>query len=291
MLKSSRLPNGVSVKVDDKASQSLSIELEKKAVATLPMGENFYEKIQGQLGEDSRLSLVYDLESFKDNTQFEKFDYIFKLKPDSKAQITFIGLPQSGRVRVHLEERSDLELFFYSKNDAKTHTVIDVYLEGENAYAQVKGLSIINAASEAFYEINMHHKVSHCRSDQFFKNILSGRAKSGFVSLVHVYADAQKSDSKQLNKNLILSDYAVAYSEPLLKIQADDVACSHGSATGQIEDSELFYLQSRGIAKDRAKFLLTFGFAEEVIENISDEKLKTRLDSLISGTLNAWMNV
>ena len=109
------------------------------------------------------------------------------------------------------------------------------------------------------------------------KNILSGRSISEFNSIVHVAKQTAGSDSGQSNRNLLLSPEARAWSRPQLKIEADDVKATHGSATGPLTDTELFYLQSRGLDRSVARSLLTFGFAEEVLEKVSVDKIHQNL--------------
>ncbi len=127
----------------------------------------------------------------------------------------------------------------------------------------------------------MHHRVPHCISRQYYKNILADESRSEFVSLVHVAEGASKSDSQQLNRNLLLSDSAEAYSRPQLRIDTDDVIATHGSASGQLEDQELFYLQSRGLSKESAKLVLIDGFAAEMTSEILEKNLKSYLENAI----------
>jgi len=115
-----------------------------------------------------------------------------------------------------------------------------------------------------------------------YKNILGGAAQAEFNSLVHVFRGANKSDSQQLDRNLLLSDKARAYSRPQLKIDADDVKANHGAATGQLEQNELFYLRSRGLDKDYARFILTYGFAREILDKIEPVSLREKLEGFAS---------
>ena len=106
------------------------------------------------------------------------------------------------------------------------------------------------------------------------KNILADCSKTTFTGLVSVARDAQKTNTEQLNRNLLLSDQARAISQPQLLIDADDVLCAHGSTTGALEESQLFYLMSRGLSREDATSVMVVGFAEEVVEGIPNESVK-----------------
>ena len=114
----------------------------------------------------------------------------------------------------------------------------------------------------------VNHKVPNCSSDEYYKTILNDQSRSVFRGRIVVAEDAQKTNADQQNNNLLLSDDAEADSLPQLEIYADDVKCSHGATVGQLDPKSLFYLQSRGINSESAKALLTFAFANEVIDRI-----------------------
>ena len=131
----------------------------------------------------------------------------------------------------------------------------------------------------------VNHAVAHCSSDEYYKTILDDRARGVFRGRIIVAQDAQLSNADQQNNNLLLSKNAEADSKPQLEIYADDVKCSHGATVGQLEPKSVFYLQSRGIDQKSATALLTFAFANEVIERIKLEPIRTELTELIAGQL------
>lgn len=162
---------------------------------------------------------------------------------------------------------------------AVTRNETQVRFTKPKASVSLKALAILQDASQSFNHVQVHHAVPECQSRQLYKNILSGKSVSEFSGLVHVYRGADKSDSDQLNRNLVLSEDAKAYSRPQLKIDADDVKCTHGATVGQLQQNELFYLKSRGIPEAQARALLTFGFAEEVIESLEPAELRRSLEA------------
>jgi Fe-S cluster assembly protein SufD len=120
-----------------------------------------------------------------------------------------------------------------------------------------------------------------------YKGILDGRANAVFNGRIIVRKDAQKTDSKQTNKNLVLSDNAVINTKPELQIHADDVRCTHGATIGQLDSEALFYLQSRGIPKSEARSLLTYAFAQDIIDRIKVQPLRESLERMLFEKLNA----
>jgi Fe-S cluster assembly protein SufD len=116
--------------------------------------------------------------------------------------------------------------------------------------------------------------------------VIGGKATATFNGKVYVHRDAQQTNAFQSNNNILLSDDATINSKPELEIYADDVKCSHGSTTGQLDEEALFYLRSRGLSQESATALLLNAFAEEVLQNIKGESLKGYLKNLVENRLN-----
>jgi Fe-S cluster assembly protein SufD len=119
------------------------------------------------------------------------------------------------------------------------------------------------------------------KSQELYKGILSGSARGVFNGKILVHKDAQKSDARQTNKNLVLSENAVINTKPQLEIHADDVKCSHGSTVGQLDRDSLFYLRSRGIGSAEAQSLLCYAFASEVVSRIKIAPMRAQLDDYL----------
>ena len=133
--------------------------------------------------------------------------------------------------------------------------------------------------------INTDHAKPHCTSSQNFKSILNDMSSVVFNGRTVVQEDSQKTNSTQSNKNLLLSDKALMNSNPQLEIYADDVKCSHGCTIGQMDEEALFYLRSRGIPKKEAKALMTYAFANNVLESVQLPSLKKRINGQIASKL------
>ena len=139
----------------------------------------------------------------------------------------------------------------------------------------MKGLSLSSKNEQLGSHILTNHYSPNCSSSQNFKNILYGNSSGIFNGKTVVHQNAQKTDSKQSNKNLILSNNALMNSNPQLEIYADDVKCSHGSTTGALDEDAIFYLRSRGLSLINAQKLLLEGFAVELFDVIKDNTVKT----------------
>jgi Fe-S cluster assembly protein SufD len=158
---------------------------------------------------------------------------------------------------------------------------ISVVMDHEGAECWVDGLYVVGANQHTDTHSVIDHKQPYCNSHQLYKGILDGNARAVFNGKIFVREGAQKTDAIQTNKNLLLSSAARVDTKPQLEIYADDVKCAHGAAVGQIDQEELFYLQTRGINPDLGRNLLTYGFAEEVIGKISVASIRKQLDEAV----------
>lgn len=151
----------------------------------------------------------------------------------------------------------------------------------EGSEATLNGLYIVNGARHVDNHTAIDHAKPHGTSHELYKGILDGKSSAVFNGRIMVRKDAQKTDSKQTNKNLVLSEDAVIDTKPELQIFADDVRCTHGATIGQLDAESLFYLQSRGIGKKEARSLLTYAFAQDVVDRIKVRGLKDSLERIL----------
>jgi Fe-S cluster assembly protein SufD len=168
---------------------------------------------------------------------------------------------------------------------------IAVRLADEGALCRVDGLYIVGAGQHTDTHSLIDHTQPHCTSRQLYKGILDGKSRAVFNGKVFVHEGAQGTDAQQTNRNLLLSKEARVDTKPQLEIFADDVKCAHGATVGQLEEEELFYLISRGLHRELAQNLLTYGFAEEVIDKIKIESIKAQLDEAVLNRLHAKLEV
>jgi len=160
-----------------------------------------------------------------------------------------------------------------------------VFLEGKKANVKLHGLSLLRKTQEHDFSLVVKHLVPETESHILFKSILDDAAHLKFLGKINIAQDAQKSAAKLINHNLLLGNSACIDTLPELEIYADDVKCSHGATSGQIDEQALFYLRARGIAKSGAEKLLVQAFMGEVISKISDSDLQNYFRHLISITI------
>ncbi len=158
-------------------------------------------------------------------------------------------------------------------------------LNGSGSHIEMNGLVLGSDQEHMDNHTEVVHAVPNCTSDEFYKTVLDDHSRSVFRGRIIVAQDAQQTNADQQNNNLLLSPNAEADTKPQLEIYADDVKCSHGATVGQLEQKSLFYLQSRGINIEAARALLTFAFANEVVERIKVDSIKQELTQLIAGEL------
>jgi len=166
-----------------------------------------------------------------------------------------------------------------------------VVMNHEGAECAVDGLYMIEGSQHTDTHSVIDHRRPQCTSRQLYKGILDGKSRAVFNGKVFVRHGAQQTDAQQTNKNLLLSKEAQVDTKPQLEIFADDVKCTHGAAVGQLEEDELFYLESRGINPALARNLLTYGFAEEVIERIKIDSIRQELDTAVLNRLHSEFQI
>lgn len=184
-------------------------------------------------------------------------------------------------VNADVARDANFKSFTFTTGAKKSRNNLTVRLNDVNASCSVDGLYALNGDQHSDNFSLIAHNKEHTDSSQLFKGVLDGSSRGVFTGKILVCRDAQKVNSEQLNKNLLLTKKAHADTRPQLEVYADDVKCSHGATVGQMSDEEAFYLQSRGLSRDRAQKLLIHAFCSEPIAKIENAKI----ESLLSGIL------
>jgi len=151
----------------------------------------------------------------------------------------------------------------------------------------LNGLYLTRGDQLADHYMVVDHAAPHCASHEYYNGILDGRSKGVFHGRILVRPAAQKTDAKQTNKNLLLSEDATVDTKPQLEIYADDVKCTHGATVGQLNEESIFYLRSRGLGAETARRMLIHAFAGEIIERIRCAPVREELDQLLWARLEA----
>ncbi len=186
---------------------------------------------------------------------------------------------------VNQKRESHISVHTFSFGGKLTRNNLNFYQNGEHMDSTLNGITIIGDKQHVDHNTLVHHIEPNCESHQDYKGIFNDSATGVFNGKVVVNKEAQKTNAFQSNNNILLSDKATINSKPQLEIFADDVKCSHGCTIGQLDDSAMFYLRSRGIPEKEAKALLMYAFANNVLESVKIPELKKRINKLIATKL------
>ncbi len=213
---------------------------------------------------------------------------------DQAAELTHLRLQQESDKAYHLHSdyieqggASSYQSTRYSLGGIWSRNEINVSFTAEEASAELYGLMAIGDRQLNDIHLNVDHGVPGCESKSEFRSLLYGKGRGVFDGRIHVAPDAQKTIAHLNNANLMLTRDAEMDTKPQLEIYADDVKCSHGTTIGELEDTQLFYLRSRGIEADMAQRLLCLGFTAEILERCAFEPLREQIEHAISQMLGA----
>ena len=190
--------------------------------------------------------------------------------------------------RVFINEEVNLQIDQEAGSHVKIHVInasfsISVNQLGEGCQTEIYGLENLHGEENVKAETHVTHAVGGGSSTQLIKFVLDDNARGHFIGDLKIAPDAQQTEAHQTNRNLLLSDTAEMRTQPQLEIYADDVKATHGASTGQLDESALFYMQQRGIGKEKARQLLVNAFMKDVLATISDETLREQLLNSIDG--------
>jgi Fe-S cluster assembly protein SufD len=179
-----------------------------------------------------------------------------------------------GTLQIHQERSSNVTSRTIATGGALVRNEINVALTGEGASLSMEGLFVLSGRQHVDNHTVIDHVAPHCDSVELFKGILDENARGIFDGRIIVEPNAVKTNSRQTNKNLLLSETAVIDSKPSLEIHNDDVKCNHGSTIGQLDEEALFYLRARGIGAEEARNLLVYAFASEIVERMKIDTVR-----------------
>ncbi len=182
---------------------------------------------------------------------------------------------------VSQEKNSNFKINTVTLDGTLVRNNINISVNGENCETHMNGVIIAKGNAHVDNHTFVNHKVANCFSNENYKYVLEDKSTGVFNGRVIVQQHAQKINAYQKNGNILLSDFAQIFSKPELEIYADDVKCSHGSTTGQLDENAIFYLQARGISKDKAKKLLVSAFVGEIIEQFSSDAMRDKIHQVL----------
>ena len=243
-------------------------------------------KVDIFLEENSSLKLI-DFSNDTSTTNFININYNFDLQKNSILKNYKIDNNSNSNIKycfnnISQDTNSVSEIFLLSSGSEFIKNEINCNLNGKYSSAFVNGVFILNETKHHEIKTNINHIVENTKSYQLIKGVLEDTSKAVYQGKIFVDSKAQKTDGYQLSKAILLNDNTEFNAKPELEIYADDVKCSHGSASGSLNEDSIFYLMSRGLNYKEAKKLLINGFLLDVVEKITDSEIKNLIKNIMS---------
>lgn len=218
-------------------------------------------------------------------------DRIIHIKGGETFERVFINAPSvslhiiqeaGSAVKIHV---LNLPVGISKSQNLEISNSVSIEQNGPDCRTEIYGLAFLHGEERVTTETHVTHAVGGGTSNQLLKFVLDDNARGRFIGDLKIAKDAQKTEAHQTNRNLLLSDTAEMRTRPQLEIYADDVKATHGASTGQLDESAIFYMQQRGIDKQKARQLLVGAFMKDVLATISDESLREQLLNSIDGVV------
>ncbi len=243
-----------------------------------------------QVEADAEVTLLEHYVSLADTEGFT--NVVTEVKLDEKATLNHFKLQHESLAHYHIATLASKQAAgsnWHTNNISLggklARNDIHSQLLGEEAHVTMDGLYLVTGEQHVDNHTRIDHAVPNTTSDEVYKGVLDGNSHAVFNGKVNVHKDAQKTDSSQSNKNLLLSRSCEIDTKPELEIYADDVKCAHGSTVGQIDEQHLFFLRARGLDETAARSLLTYAFAVDVLQRIKAEPIRQALSNVIEKRL------
>lgn len=286
--------DGVFIYVPDNVHASRTLQILKLIDKT---GPHF---IQNRnlivLGRNSHLSLMHCDDSINHHSSL--INTVTEVLVQENARLDIYKLQnlnnRSGLVNntfIRQLDNSHVKTVALTFNGGFIRNNVQTFLDGRGAHADLMGLYLMDKQQHVDNQIRVMHNQPHCTSNELFKGILDDQATAVFNGYIYVARDAQKTSAYQNNRNILLKPTAVVDTMPFLEIYADDVKCSHGATIGQLDEDAMFYLRSRGISKSKARLLLMYAFAADIVNAIEIDPLRLRIDDIVKKRLRGELSV
>ena len=253
--------------------------------------QNLNLRLNFELEKNTSLKLIDILDDFSEKNFINTF-YNFKLNQDAILKNYKVDIKNNSNIKysftnIEQDKNSLSETFILSSGSDFNKNEINCNLNGNYSSAFVNGILSLNKKKHHEIRTNVNHLTESTKSYQLIKSVLENNARAVYQGKIFVSSDAQKTDGYQLSKAILLEDTTEFNAKPELEIYADDVKCSHGSASGSLNENSIFYIMSRGLNYKEAKELLINGFLLDVINKITDEEIKNLIKSMIG--LKEWI--
>jgi Fe-S cluster assembly protein SufD len=243
------------------------------------------------IGKSSQITIIEKFDSTGSANHF--LNLVSEIAVEENAGLELYSLQndsqnryQYNRTEICQKNSSRVNTYTFTLEGKLYRNNLHLTLDGEGIESHMYGLYLLNKDTLADNHSVVDHKKPNSFSNELYKGIMDENSKGVFNGKIFVRPQAQKTNAFQANRNILLTDKATINTKPQLEIWADDVKCSHGCTTGQLDEEAMFYLQSRGISKETARAMMLYAFAGELMDQIKHPLLKEYIDSLVSNRLH-----
>jgi Fe-S cluster assembly protein SufD len=283
---------------DAALNDGVFVQIEANADVTEPLhliwltttGETAFTVNQRLLvlsGANSRASVIEHFDSTGDGNAFTNGITELLLEDGAtlhhhRLHLEEAGALHIGGVHARLAKDSTLESFHLALGSQLKRIDVVINHEGPGAHCGLNGIYLLRKQEHVDYHTCIEHASPHCTTDEIFRGIIGDSARAVFNGRIHIHPDAQKTRAELSNRNLLTSAQAEINTKPELEIYADDVQCAHGATIAQLDAETMHYLQTRGVSREEAEIMLSYGFINEVIDGIALESLRDYLRPLLA---------
>ncbi len=278
--------NGCSITINDNTTLNQPIQI----IYLHSGGAHFYRN-QLKFGKNAEAQIVLAHFSISNSIGFSHTHTQIEVGQDARIKLHKIQCCEEGHFdfneeRIFQDKQSNFEINTISLKGSFIRNDLSAQIQGEYAETRLNGAYLLNAQQHVANYTTIDHQVPNCESFETYKGLIDDHATAVFNGKVFVRQDAQKTNAFQSNANILLSENGSVNSKPELEIYADDVKCSHGSTTGQLDENALFYLKARGLSTKAAKSLLLQAFMDDVLQVFQPEQLHTFIFKVIATRFN-----
>ncbi len=279
------------------ASNGIFLSLEKNVVVETPIYIYYFNDATSTEGhsfprnlivakQGSQVTFVEKAITIGENNSF--FNPLSEIVVEENAHVHHVKIQNDNtksyevcNTQVHQVSNSNYSSYVISLNGALIRNNLNIVSDGQNCESNMYGLYLLDGETHVDNHTTVDHRQPNSNSNELYKGIMDDSSRGVFNGKIYVRQAAQKTNAFQSNNNILLSDNATINTKPQLEIWADDVKCSHGCTTGQLDEDAVFYLQARGIDKVKAKAMLLYAFAHDLVEKIPVQIIRDRLDNFI----------
>lgn len=253
-------------------------------------GAHFYRN-QLKFGRNTEAQIVLAHFSISNSVGFSHTHTQIEVAQDARIKLHKVQCCEEGQFdfneeRIFQDKQSNFEINTVSLKGSFIRNDLSAQVQGEHAQTKLNGAYLLNANQHVANYTTIDHQVPNCESFETYKGLIDDHATAVFNGKVFVRQDAQKTNAFQSNANILLSENGSVNSKPELEIYADDVKCSHGSTTGQLDENALFYLKARGLSTKAAKSLLLQAFMDDVLQVFQPEELRAFIFKVLATRFN-----